>query len=79
VEPPAATEAPEEKEPVMNEYLYYDEFRARQADAERTLRDGAEGRAAARRTSRARRREATPRRRVARRPWERPAGLVRPR
>ncbi|MEU2199041.1 hypothetical protein [Isoptericola sp. NPDC019482] len=62
----------------MNEYLYYDEFRARQADLEEAVRQEAEARSAARESRRARRRATTRRRRATRRPWELPAGLVRP-
>ncbi|SKC68313.1 hypothetical protein [Krasilnikoviella flava] len=62
----------------MNEYLYYDEFRARQADAERTLRREAEAPEVTRRDRRARRREATRRRRAVRPAWELPAGLIPP-
>ncbi|MFI2101953.1 hypothetical protein ACH436_01550 [Isoptericola sp. NPDC019693] len=61
----------------MNEYLYYDEFRARQADLEQAVR-WADARAAARQARRTSRRAATRRRRAPRRPWELPAGLVRP-
>jgi len=65
----------------MNEYLYYDEFLARQAELERSLPRAEESRTAAARTRRerrARRREAARRRRAQRRPWELPGGLVRP-
>ncbi|MFC7878295.1 hypothetical protein [Isoptericola sp. NPDC057391] len=62
----------------MNEYLYYDEFRARQADLEEAVRREAEARTAARRARRARRRTTARRRRATHRPWELPAGLVRP-
>ncbi|MEL7974541.1 hypothetical protein AAG589_01645 [Isoptericola sp. F-RaC21] len=65
----------------MNEYLYYDEFRVRQADLERAVRREAESRVGAqlvRRERRARRREVARRRRAERRPWELPGGLVRP-
>lgn len=62
----------------MNEYLYYDEFRARQADLEEAVRHQAEARTASRRARRAHRRTVPRRRRATRRPWELPAGLVRP-
>lgn len=69
----------------MNEFLYYDEFRARQADLEEAVRHEAAARAAAQQARaasqqarRLRRRATTRRRRATRRPWELPAGLVRP-
>lgn len=62
----------------MNAYLYYDEFRARQAELERAVRQESDARDAARQARRARRRAGARRRRAARRPWELPAGLVRP-
>ncbi|GAB3101435.1 hypothetical protein [Isoptericola nanjingensis] len=62
----------------MNEFLYYDEFRARQVDLEEAVRHEAAARSAAREARRAHRRTAVRRRRAARRPWELPAGLVRP-
>jgi|GEM_PF-7112802 len=68
----------------MNEYLYYDEFLARQAELEQAMVREEAFREASRRARRdrrdrhTRRREATRRRRAQRRPWELPAGLVRP-
>ncbi|MFE5309302.1 hypothetical protein [Isoptericola sp. NPDC056573] len=62
----------------MNEYLYYDEFRARQVDLEQAVRQEAAARSAARQARHARRRATARRRRATRRSWELPAGLVRP-
>lgn len=62
----------------MNEFLYYDEFRARQVDLEEAVRHEAQARAATRQARRLHRRAVARRRRATRRPWELPAGLVRP-
>ncbi|MGW8568018.1 hypothetical protein [Isoptericola sp. NPDC055881] len=62
----------------MNEFLYYDEFRLREAETERTLRQDVERHEAASGGDRRGRHLAAVRRRADRRTWGLPATLARP-
>ncbi|MCK9793177.1 hypothetical protein M1843_05385 [Isoptericola sp. 4D.3] len=62
----------------MNEFLYYDEYRNREAELERALRRQAEVPVAPRGRDREARRAAARRRRAQRRPWGEVGVLARP-